>query len=825
MAASDPPRGPARPPHYHPTHHGPQPAPRDDVGPLDGASVAVCQASLAEEHADGDVVATHGEVRTVPLEGGIHLHQRAPEHEAAGLKAVVSSFHFAWGKAGLLRGTLPLLRLNQKTGFDCMSCAWPDPDGKRSAFDFCENGAKAVAHESDRRRATPEFFATHTVAELSRRSDYWLEQQGRLTEPMVLRAGASHYEPIGWNDAFALIATTLHGLASPNEASFYTSGKAPNEAAFAYQLFARQFGTNNLPDCSNMCHEPSGTALTHVLGFGKGTVTLDDFEQTDLIISVGHNPGTNHPRMLSALQKAKRAGATIVAVNPLPEAGLQGFMNPQEPLGLLGRPTALADLFLQVRINGDVALFKGILKGLVEAEDRVPGSAIDWDYVRGFTSGIDALLADLRAASWEVIERVSGIDRTEMLRVAELARGTRKIIIAWCLGLTQHRNGPANVQELLNVLLLRGAMGRAGAGACCVRGHSNVQGDRTMGVWERPAPEFLDALGHAFGFDPPRAHGLDSAKSLKEMHDRRVKVFVSLGGNFLMAVPDTAYAAEALSRTDLTVRIGTKLNRSDLVTGRQAVLLPCLGRSERDVTRASGVYQLVSCENSMGVVEGSRGRATPASPDLLGETAIVCRLAHAVLGARSRVDWLGWANDYDGIRDGIAQVIPGFDDYNTRVRHPGGFYLPNPPRENVFPTPSGRALLTVNAITEHALEPGQLVMTTVRSHDQFNTTIYGLHDRYRGLHDERRVVMMNRADMDEQGLSPRQPVDVTSHFNGQTRVAPGFFVVEYPIPRRCAAMYYPEANVLVPVGSTEPLSNIPSYKSIVISLRPIAATA
>ena len=811
--------------HYPPRHYAPHPSPRDDVDPLDSASVEVSRERLALERADDILEDEHGElvVETPPAESR-PLRQRAPERKAAGLKAVVSSFNFALSEAGVIRGTLPLLRLNQKTGFDCMSCAWPDPDGKRSPFDFCENGAKAVAHESDRRRVTAAFFAEHSVAELSRRSDYWLEQQGRLTEPMVLRAGATHYAPIAWDDAFALIAEQLNGLSSPNEATFYTSGKATNEAAFAYQLFVRQFGTNNLPDCSNMCHEPSGTALTHVLGFGKGTVKLEDFDHAQLIFSIGHNPGTNHPRMLSALQRAKRAGATIVAVNPLPEAGLMGFMDPQEPLALLGKTTKLADEFLQVRINGDVALLKGILKALVEAEDRVPGSAIAWDYVRAHTTGVEALLDDLRAASWDAITRSSGIERSKLVEVAELARKSERIIIAWCLGLTQHRNGPGNVQELLNLLLLRGAMGKRGAGACCVRGHSNVQGDRTMGVWERPAPEFLDALGRAFAFDPPRAHGLDSVKSAKAMHDRRIKVFVSLGGNFLMALPDTKYVAEALSRTALTVRIGTKLNRSDLVTGRQALILPCLGRSERDIAPPTaerpGVYQFVSCENSMGVVEPSRGRATPASPALLGEAAIVCRMADAVLGARSTVDWRAWARDYDLIRDGIAAAIPGCEDYNARVGHPGGFYLPNPPRENVFPTPSGKALLTVNPIPEDPLEPGQLLLTTVRSHDQFNTTIYGLHDRYRGLHFERRVVMMNREDMDEQGLSPRQVVDVVSHFAGQTRVAPGFVVVEYPIPRRCAAMYYPESNVLAPIGSTEPLSNIPTYKSIVISLHP-----
>jgi molybdopterin-dependent oxidoreductase alpha subunit len=796
--------------HYHPCHHAPHPiSDHDDESRI----------------ADGQLVAEHGAVRAGTSEKLVGLRQREPERKATGIEAVVSSFHYAWSEAGISRGTLPLLQLNQKDGFDCPGCAWPDPDGKRSSFDFCENGAKAVAHESDQRRATPEFFASHSVAELSQQSDYWLEQQGRLTEPMVLRAGATHYQPISWDESFALIARELNVLSSPNEAMFYTSGKAPNEVAFAYQLFARQFGTNNLPDCSNMCHEASGTALTNVLGFGKGTVKLDDFGKAQLIFIVGHNPGTNHPRMLTALQEAKRNGAKIVAVNPLPETGLISFMNPQEPLGLLGKATPIADLFLQVRINGDVPLFKGILKVLVEREDREPGSAINWDYVRANTAGAEALLDDIRAASWDDIVRVSGIERSQIETAAEWARTSDRMIISWCVGVTQHHNGPGNVQEMLNLLLLRGAMAKPGAGASCVRGHSNVQGDRTMGVWERPRPEFLDALSKAFNFQPPREHGFDSQKSVNAMHDGCGKVFISLGGNFLLAISDTVYAAEALSRTNLTVRIGTKLNRSDLVTGRQALILPCLGRTEADMTPATksrpATQQFVSCENSMGVIQWSRGTFAPASPKLMGETTIVCRMAHAVLGSRATVDWLAWANNYDLIRDGIAKVIPGCHDYNARVRHPGGFYLPNPPRENVYHTNTGKANFTVNPIPNHHLESGQFVMTTVRSHDQFNTTIYGLHDRYRGLHHERRVVMLNRADMDEQGLSPRQAVDVTSHWKGQTRTAHGFLVVEYPIPRRCAAMYFPEANVLVPIDSTEPLSNCPTFKHTVISLRPV----
>jgi len=559
---------------YHPQHYAPK------------AAAAPSSAASDREPGrkpDGQLDGNHGDLHAETSEQLLGLRQRKPERKATGIKAVLSSYHYAIGEAGLLRGTLPLMQVNQKEGFDCPGCAWPDPDGKRSSFDFCENGAKAVAHESDRRRVTAEFFAAHSLAELSQQSDYWLEQQGRLTEPMVLRAGATHYESISWEAAFALIAEELNGLGSPNEAIFYTSGKAPNEVAFAYQLFARQFGTNNLPDCSNMCHEASGTALTNVLGFGKGTVKLEDFAKAQLIFIVGHNPGTNHPRMLTALEEAKRAGAKIVAVNPLPETGLISFMNPQDPLGLLGKATPIADLFLQVRINGDVPLFKGILKSLIEAEDRQAGSAIDWNFVRANTAGIEDLLADLRTAPWEKIVEGSGISRSQIQTAADWARSSERIIVSWCVGVTQHHNGPANIQEMLNLLLLRGAMAKPGAGASCVRGHSNVQGDRTMGVWERPQPEFLDALASAFRFSPPREHGLDSQKAVKAMHDGLGKVFVSLGGNFLLAMSDTAYTAEALAKTNLTVRICTKLNRSDLIAVKHALILPFLGSTEEDI--------------------------------------------------------------------------------------------------------------------------------------------------------------------------------------------------------------------------------------------------
>ena len=765
---------------------------------------------------------SHGDVWLLPQESDDDLKQKPVKQKASGLPAVLSSFAYTWGEAGVVRGTRPLLQINQKDGFDCPGCAWPDPDGKRHAFDFCENGAKALAHELDKRTVTADFFRSHSIAELSTHTDYWLEQQGRLTEPMVLRENATHYEPISWDGAYQLIATELNALSSPDRAAFYTSGKATNEAAFAYQLFARQFGTNNLPDCSNMCHESSGRAMKKMIGIGKGTVKLDDFPQAELVFVVGQNPGTNHPRQLTALQQSKRNGAKIIAVNPLPEAGLMGFMNPQELRGLLGIATELADLFLQVKINGDIPLFKGIMKQLLEWDDAQPGSAIDHEFVNQFTHGVEELLAELRQADWPTLVERSGIDRDAIRQAAEWVRSTQKIIICWCLGVAQHTNGTQNVCELLNLLLLRGAIGKPGAGPCCVRGHSNVQGDRTMGVWEQPTEALLNQLQSVYGFDPPRRHGYDSQRTALALHRGDLNVFVSLGGNFLMALPDTRFAAEGLSKTRLNVRIGTKLNRADLVAGKQSLILPCLGRSERDLPTSSNgrpaVPQFMTTENSMGVIQASQGKLTPAAPNLRNEVAIVCEMAAATLGERASNNWAAWSKDYDLIREGIAAVIFGCEDYNAKVRQPGGFYLPNGARERVFDTETRKANFTVNPIPEQAVLPGQFAMTTVRSHDQFNTTIYGRHDRYRGIYNARRVVMMNADDMRELGLQPRDPVSISSHDAGETRTLHGFRVVEYPIPKRCVAMYYPEANPLIPITRTDASSNCPSFKQTAVTI-------
>jgi molybdopterin-dependent oxidoreductase alpha subunit len=734
----------------------------------------------------------------------------SPTSYAGGIPSVLATVSRAYDEMGVRRSLRTLSAVNQKGGFDCQSCAWPDVDGPRGAIEFCENGAKAVAWEATTRRATPELFARYSVAELSQQSDHWLGEQGRITHPMVLRREATHYEPIGWDDAFALIAAELKALGSPDEAAFYTSGRTSNEAAFLYQLFVRQFGTNNLPDCSNMCHESSGTALTETIGVGKGTVTLADFARAQAIFIIGQNPGTNHPRMLTTLEQAKRNGATIVSINPLDETGLKRFKHPQVVRDVLGRGTRLADLVLRVRVNGDVAVLQGIAKEVLEH------GVVDREFVAQHTAAFEAYADALRRVSWAEIVEHGGVSRDDIAAAADVFARSERTITCWGMGLTQHRNAVANIQEIVNLHLLRGQIGKPGAGLCPVRGHSNVQGDRTVGIWERPRPEFLDALGRAFAFEPPRRHGYDTVETIRAMHAGRVTVLFALGGNFLQATPDTEYTAAALRRCRLTAHVSIKPNRAHLVAGEQALILPCLGRSERDVQATGG--QLVSTENSMGVVQMSRGVLAPASDDLLSEPAIVARLARATLGARGTVDWEWLVADYDRIRDGIERVIPGFDRYNERVREPGGFYLPNKARTREFLTATGKATFTVHPLPNARLAPGQLMLTTVRSHDQFNTTIYGLNDRYRGIRGGRRVVFMNAADMRDRGLADGAVVDITSHHDGERRHARRFRVVEYDVPRGCAAAYFPEANVLVAAGSVAEKSNTPASKSIVVSV-------
>jgi molybdopterin-dependent oxidoreductase alpha subunit len=752
---------------------------------------------------------------------------RASE-EAAGIPAIWNTMLYGIGEMGPVRSSEAFLKLNQVTGFDCQSCAWPSPDKKRKMFEFCENGAKAVSDESTKKRIGAEFFAKYSIAELAAKSDYWLNQQGRLTSPMVRHANATHYQPITWSEAFAMIAQELNSLDSPNQASFYTSGKTTNEPAFLLQLFARQFGTNNLPDCSNMCHESSGVAMVETLGVGKGTATLEDMESTELIFIVGNNPGTNHPRMLTSLQKAKDHGAKIIAVNPLPEVSLmrvtnpnpQDYSNPLElPFALLGKGQALADLYLPVRVNGDVAAIKGILKDLFERERAGHISQIDREFIKTFTEGFEALLADVEATSWEEIEENSGLSRNQLHVAAGMYAASKKTIIAWCLGVTQQRNGVDNVSMIVNLLLVGGHIGRPGAGTVCVRGHSNVQGDRTMGVWERPPKAFLDVLGKEFNFEPPRKWGYDTVETLHAMFDGDVKVFFAISGNFLSNVPDTVYSAHAMQRCKLTVHVSTKLNRSHLITGERALILPCLGRTEEDIQKTG--KQFLTVEDSMGIINPTEGFFPPALPELMSDVAIIANLAHVTLGARTTTNWLGFAADYNLIRDAISRVIPGFENFNARLVEEKFFYLPNAAKQRNFKTSSGKAKLTVCPIPKHDLKPDEFLLTTIRSHDQFNSTIYGLNDRYRGVFDGRRVLFLNPLDMEAGNLQAGQIVDIYSHFEGEVRKAPRFAVVPYAIARRSAAAYYPETNVLVPVRSVAAKSNTPVFKCIRITLTPV----
>ncbi|MFI5134675.1 MAG: FdhF/YdeP family oxidoreductase [Chitinophagales bacterium] len=681
---------------------------------------------------------------------------------------------------------------------------------------MCEEGIKAIAEEAQDKTIGAKFFAQHSVNDLASWSEFELGKKGRLAEPMLLKEGASHYDAISWNDAFHLIAEELNSLSSPDEAVFYTSGRTSNEAAFLYQLFVRMFGTNNLPDCSNMCHESSGRALSETIGVGKGTVTLDDIHEAELLIIIGQNPGTNHPRMLTSLEKCKNNGGKIIAINPLPEPGLMYFINPQKPLKVLSGGTPLADLFLQVRINGDVALLKAIIMLLLEEEKKNPGSVFDRSFIEKHTSGYESFIQHLQSESFDECVQASGVDEKKIREAAELIRQKEKIIVCWAMGLTQHANAVDNIKEIVNLLLLKGSIGKPGAGVCPVRGHSNVQGDRTMGIWEMPPKNFLDELENVFHFKPPQHHGYDTVNSIKAMHDGKVKVFFAMGGHFLSATPDTLFTAEALRKTKLTVHVSTKLNRSHLVHGKHALILPCLGRTDKDFQ--NGQKQFVSCENSMGIVQSSQGVLNPPSKKLLSEVSIVCQLAKTTFKNRNGVDWDTLQNNYDLIRDYIAQVIPGFENYNERVRQPGGFYLPNPAKEKTFHTSSGKAQFSAVPLPSLKLKDDEFIMMTVRSHDQFNTTIYGMNDRYRGIHNERRIVMMNEEDMKQQGLSRHEVVDIKSFFQNEERVAKNFIVVPMPIARRCVATYFPEANVLVNINSVAHTSNTPASKSVIVKL-------
>ncbi|MCX2716001.1 FdhF/YdeP family oxidoreductase [Mycolicibacterium sp. J2] len=739
------------------------------------------------------------------------------KHEAAGVKAVMVSMQRGLEQMGPGRTLAALSRLNQRHGFDCPGCAWPEEHGGRKLAEFCENGAKAVAEEATKRRVTADFFARHSVAELAEKPEYWLSQQGRLTEPMVLRPGSTHYQPIDWDAAYRLIADELTALDSPDEALFYTSGRTSNEAAFLYQLLVRSFGTNNLPDCSNMCHESSGTALVGSIGIGKGSVTVDDVEHADLIVIAGQNPGTNHPRMLSVLEKAKGNGAKIIAINPLPEAGLMRFKDPQKVRGVVGHGIAIADEFVQIRIGGDMALFAGLGRLLLEAEDTAPGTIVDRAFVDAHCAGFDAYERQTRAVDLNVVTEATGIDEIQLRRVAAMFARSQRTVICWAMGLTQQRHAVATIGEATNLLLMRGMIGKPGAGVCPVRGHSNVQGDRTMGIWEKMPEAFLAALDARFGITSPRKPGHDTVDGIRAMRDGRAKTFIGMGGNFVSATPDTAVTEAALRNCALTVQISTKLNRSHLVHGRTAVILPTLGRTDKDFQRAG--KQLVSVEDSMSMVHLSRGNLHPPSDQVRSEVAIVCQLARTLLGPDHPVPWEAFNADYDLIRDAIADVVPGCTDYNTRVRQPDGFQLPHPPRDaREFPTHTGKANFSVYPLEWVPVPPGRLVLQTLRSHDQYNTTIYGLDDRYRGVKGGRRVVFVNPADIAALGFHDGDGVNLISEFEGQERRAEDFRIVAYSTPAGNAAAYYPETNPLVPLDHTAARSNTPVSKAVVVRL-------
>ncbi len=752
-----------------------------------------------------------------PPETDDNLEIEPPKDKAAGFFSIRSTFSHMHRQGHTIPSAMRILaRMNQKDGFDCPGCAWPDPDDRAALTEFCENGAKAAAWETTTRRLDWEFFQRYSIDELARKSDYWLGQQGRLTVPLMLRPGSRFYEPIDYDEALQRVASALNALDSPNEAVFYTSGRTSNEAAFLYQLFVRAFGTNNLPDCSNMCHESSGVGLGETVGIGKGSVTLDDIHQADTIIVMGQNPGTNHPRMLTALQKAKGNGARIIAVNPLPEAGLMSFSNPKKLVQILGGSTRIADLFLQVQINGDVALLKALMCLLLEAEATSPGDVLDDPFIQQHTEGFEALRAHLAEQDLDSLIASCGVTREQLDQAVKIILRSEKTIVCWAMGLTQHKNGVGNVREIVNFLLMRGSIGKPGAGTCPVRGHSNVQGDRTMGIQDRPPKALLDRMQTVFDFDPPRDDGFNTVEAIHAMLQGHAKVFFAMGGNFLQATPDTERSAKALQNCEMLVHVSTKLNRGHLVHGKWSIILPCLARSEVD-EQAFG-EQFVTVENSMGVVHSSQGSLKPAHPNLYSEPAIVARLAQEVLGPETPVGWCWLIENYDRIRDLIEKTIPGFEDFNARVREPGGFHLYNSARERKFTTKSGRAHFTINPAPDLTIPDGAFRMMTVRSHDQYNTTIYGEDDRYRGIRGGRRVILMNEDDMRDARIAPQSLVDLKNDFGGVHRVAQRFTAVPYPIPRGCVATYFPEANVLVPLDKFAEGSFTPASKDVIVRI-------
>jgi molybdopterin-dependent oxidoreductase alpha subunit len=740
-----------------------------------------------------------------------------PQHHAVGFPAVASAMRQALTQMGAKRTLKTLTKLNQRQGFDCPGCAWPDPEGHRNTAEFCENGAKAVAEEATKARATAHLFNRHSIADMEAHSDYWIGKLGRLTEPLYVAPGDTHYRPISWDDAYELIARHLTELDSPDQSIFYTSGRTSNEAAFLYQALVRAMGTNNLPDCSNMCHESSGSALGQTIGIGKGSVTLEDIHEADLLVVVGQNPGTNHPRMLSALEIAKKRGAKIVSINPLPEAGMTRFNDPQTPRGMLGLGRELSDLHLPIKLNGDLAFFQAVNKRLIER------GQIDHGFIERHTDGFEALTEHLADLDHETVFAASGLSESQIQVFTAYAAASKRTIVCWAMGLTQHKNSVATIREIVNFLLLRGNIGRPGAGVCPVRGHSNVQGDRTMGIFERPAEKFLDRMEQALGFPMPREHGVDVVQAIRAMRDGKAHVFMAMGGNFLSAAPDTEATGAALRGCRLTVHVSTKPNRSHLVHGREGLIIPTLGRTERD-TRGDK-DQFVTVEDSMSAVHASHGTLDPASKQLRSEVQILCDLAQHTVGDVGVLRWSALAADYDRIRDLIEQAIPGFERFNERIAE--GFTLPHPPRDELkFETATGKARITVNDLAVIEVPEGAILLQTLRSHDQYNTTIYALNDRYRGIHAGRRVVMVNPDDMEDLGVSDGDVVDLLGIADdGVTRRADRFRVISYPTARGSAAAYYPETNSLVPLDSVADVSGTPTSKSVIVRMVPSAAVA
>ncbi|MCB0371862.1 MAG: FdhF/YdeP family oxidoreductase [Muricauda sp.] len=756
--------------------------------------------------------------RNISLTGNIQftgLRLKEPMHTSAGLLGVKEAMRHSFKEMGIVRSMKTLLEMNQEDGFRCPSCAWPVPEHPSKIAEYCENGAKALADEATKQHIGSEFFAKHSVEELSQLSDYELNKLGRVIEPLVLKPNSVHYEPISWQDTFELISDELHQLKDPNEALFYTSGRSSNEAAFLYGMFARAFGTNNMPDCSNMCHESSGVALSETLGIGKGSVTLDDLYGAEVILVVGQNPGTNHPRMLSALEKCKKNGGKIISINPLAETGLVNFKNPQNVSDMLGSGQPMADIHLPVKINEDIALAKLILKKLV-ALDAKNSNVLDHEFIVDHVDGYDDLIQDLSRYNYESLQRRTGVSMRKIDHVVQLLAENSKIIVCWAMGLTQHKNAVQCIQEYVNILLLKGAIGKPFAGTCPVRGHSNVQGDRSVGIMHYVNQTLNKKIKEHLKFDPPTKPGYDTVDAIKAMHDGQAKVFICLGGNFLMAASDTAYTAEAIQQCSLTVQISTKLNRSHLLTGRTALLLPTFGRSEKD--EKNGTLQFLTMESSTGKVRQSKGLLKPASEHIKSEPEIIAMMAHTYFKGNHPMDWQALGQDYNLIRSFIDKTVKGFE--NTSERSKGfGYYLPNNVRERNFRMlPNGKAQLTLTSLPDHELKEGELLLMTIRSHDQFNTTIYGLNDRYRGIHNERRVVFMNEQDMEYRNLKKLDVVNLHSMYDDVKRTAEQFLVIPYEIPKGNMAAYFPETNLLIPIDQFADKSQTPISKSIKVTV-------